>query len=504
MKQNLLVVLLLCASSLVFGQSMDDAFSLKKMKCDLEIFKKIRIKANSGLYKHRSKTAIDSSYKWADAEIEKSKTYRDFYTIICALTDFEGSTHNSTSLSDKMKHSMKSEQSGYFPFPIKSVEGTIIINIENEDIPLGAEIISINNNSVSDIIPNLYKYYTTDGLNISGKFIGINYNFSKYYRQYYGLEDYFEVTYKLHNSENIQKINVKSIGYDSYYKNVKKRHSKPFDESDYKDWQENEKYSYQNLNTETSVLTINSFAIGDDGKSPEHLKFVRFLDSTFLAIKTQKIKNLILDIRHNGGGTDPNELVVYEYLTQRNFSENKSAWISFQKIPYLKYIESKVPVFLRPIGVIKYNNYFRNNFPVEIDGKFYQDETSEDHQIRTPHKNAFTGNIYLLISPRVASAGSNFGSLVASNNNTTIIGEETMGGFFGHNGHTPMSYILPKSKIIMEFSVVNLEQDVLNRKNQMPNRGIIPDYTILQTYDDYINQIDTQMNFTLKLINSGK
>ena len=56
----------------------------------------------------------------------------------------------------------------------------------------------------------------------------------------------------------------------------------------------------------------------------------------------------------------------------------------------------------------------------------------------------------------------------------------------------------------MEFSVVNLVQDVLNRKNQMANRGIIPDYTILQTYDDYINQIDTQMNFTLKLINKGK
>ncbi len=75
-----------------------------------------------------------------------------------------------------------------------------------------------------------------------------------------------------------------------------------------------------------------------------------------------------------------------------------------------------------------------------------------------------------------------------------------MGGYYGHNGHTPLGYILPKSKIATIFSVVNLEQDVPKKENQIYPRGIIPDYNITQTYEDYLNQKDTQMSFTLELI----
>ena len=120
--------------------------------------------------------------------------------------------------------------------------------------------------------------------------------------------------------------------------------------------------------------------------------------------------------------------------------------------------------------------------------------------IRQPNENAFHGNIYLLIGPRVASAGSLFAALVAGNANTTSIGEETMGGYYGHNGHTNFSYVLPKSKIMIDFSIDNMEQDVPKKSNQFYNRGVIPDYEIPQTFEDFINNKDTQMEFVLKLI----
>jgi len=160
-----------------------------------------------------------------------------------------------------------------------------------------------------------------------------------------------------------------------------------------------------------------------------------------------------------------------------------------------------VPRIFRPFGVGKYNREFQKEFPKEIDGKFYQDETSNDHKVRIPNKNAFNGTIYLLISPRVASAGSLFAAMVAGNENSVVIGEETMGGYYGHNGHTPLGYILPESKIETIFYAVNLEQDVPKKSNQIYNRGIIPDYEVAQTYKDYLNQKDTQMEFVLNLIN---
>ncbi|MBL4746950.1 MAG: peptidase [Flavobacteriaceae bacterium] len=498
-KATYLFLFFLITSNVIFSQSIDDSFSQKKMIKDLKIFKNIRLKANSGLYKYRTEKEIDSIYNWAKEEIKKSSTYREFYNIICQLTDFEGSLHNETYLPENMSESLKNEKEGYFPLPIKWINRKWIINYSKGAIPLGAEIISINNDKIDSIILNLYKYYTTDGVNTTGKRIGLEVYFSKYYRLNFGKINQFIVEYKTRNSDETKKIILNSIANKEYYKNVRNRYSKPFDEVNYTDWQENEIYNYKHIDKETGVLTLNSFSMGNE-KDPMHLKYVSFLDSIFISIKERNIKNLIVDVRYNGGGDDPNDIVTYSYLTNRNFSENKKAWISYYKIPYLKYIDTKVPSILRPFGVGKYNRLFQKVFPKEENGRFYQNSKSSDHKVRTPNKNTFNGNIYLLISPGVASAGSLFAAMVAGNKNTIVIGEETMGGYYGHNGHRGLDYILPKSKFGISFSVVNLEQDVPKKANQIYNRGIIPDYNVIQNFDDYLNQKDTQMNFTIDLI----
>lgn len=105
-----------------------------------------------------------------------------------------------------------------------------------------------------------------------------------------------------------------------------------------------------------------------------------------------------------------------------------------------------------------------------------------------------------MISPRVASAGSLFAALSASEENTVVVGEETQGGYYGHNGHTPIHYTLPKSKLKMYFSIVNLEQDVPKKENQPIGSGIMPDYKIGQSYEDFIKNEDTQLNYILELI----
>lgn len=506
MKNSILAIALFFTSiSTIFSQSIDSDFPVKKMKKDFEVYKNIRLKANSGLYKYRSEKEIDSIFNWAEKQIEKSKTYRDFYNIICQLSDFEGSLHNSITLPSKKWNYLVEENEGYFPYPIKLIEGKWILNFKSDEIPLGSEIISINGMKTTEIIKELYKYYETDGHNITGKRIGIEKHFGKYYRYQFGLTSIFKVAFIDSKTKEISNFNLKSVGLKEYYTNLNNKYSKPYDYLDFTHSSNlKEKYNYKVKDSETGILTINTFAIGDNEFVPEYKEFITFLDSTFLSIKNQNIKNLIIDVRYNGGGNDPYELVVYEYLTQRNFSENRSAWISFNKIPYIKYIDTKVPVFLRFLGVIKHNKSLRKEFPLEKNGKYYQDENSYDHKIRTPNKNAFTGNIYLLITSRVASAGSNFASLLASNKNTITIGEETQGGYYGHNGHTPMPYILPNSKIITTFSIVNLEQYSIKKENQPISRGVMPDYEVMQTYEDYLNHTDTQMNFTLDLIKKNK
>lgn len=502
MKRLIFSVLYVALSFNCFTQSIDDAFSQKKMRKDLELFKEIREQANSGLYKYRTREEIDSIYDWADKRIDNASTYRDFYNIICQLTDFEGSSHNSTRLPEKIVKNLRKESTGYFPYPIKYIENKWIVNYDGGAIPLGAEILSINQNKMEHVIRNLNIYFTTDGYNTTGKRIGIEPGFGKFYRFYYGLNHEFKVDYREQNSDKIRTANLNSIGYKNYYKNVNNRYSKPFDNQNYKDWEESEAYDYEVANNHIAILTINTFGLGNE-EDPRHACYLTFLDSIFLDIKQKNLKNLIVDVRYNGGGDNPNDLVTYSYLTNRKFQENKKAWISFRKIPYLKHnINSSWPYLIKLLGVGKYNRHFQKEFPKEIDGKYYQDQTSGDHKSWTPNQNAFHGNVYLLISPRIASAGSLFAAMLAGNENTTVIGEETMGGYFGHNGHVNLAYRLPQSKLEIGFFVVNLEQDVPNKSNQIYGRGIIPDYEVSQTYEDYLCHEDRQMAFTLELIDN--
>lgn len=499
MKITTTVILLFFTTYFANGQSIDEPFTQKKMKQDFEIFKQISKDANSGLYKYRTKQQIDSIYYWGNLQIEKLTTYRDFYNLICTISDFEGSVHNNISLPKKYAENLKNEKFGYFPFPLKWIDGKWLVNIDDKEIPVGAEIISINSVPISEIIPNLYKYYSTDGLNITGKRIGLRTNFSKYYRLHYGLTKTFKVSYLNPTSNLLETKIIESVGNKKYYENFNKIHSLPLDKYYYYDLKENQKYNYNPLDSITGILTIHTFDMGNEATN-EHKKYKQFLDSIFVDINAKGIKNLIVDIRNNGGGTDPNDLITYSYLTYRNFQENKAAWISFNKIPLIRYYNIGIPKFIRPLVVGKYNKQFQEQFPLEKDGKFYQDEKSKDHKTWYPNQNAFTGTIYLLTSPAIASAGSLFAAMVAGNQNTITIGEETMGGYYGHNGHTPLEYKLPKSKIIIQFSVVNLEQDVPKNEKQKYDRGIIPDYEITQTFDDFIKNTDTQMNFTLELI----
>ncbi len=208
---------------------------------------------------------------------------------------------------------------------------------------------------------------------------------------------------------------------------------------------------------------------------------------------------LIVDVRNNGGGSDPNDLVTFSYLTQKPYRENKSAYINFQNIPFLPYFvyeETETEKKLEEKN--DFEAELKEEYPILKRKKYPQDP--KFNRLLQPDKNTFKAQVYLLISPRVASAGSLFASLVAGKTNATVIGEETMGGYYGHNGHTPIEYELPNTKIKTQFSIVNLEQDVPKKPNHMFGRGVIPDYKVSQTFDDFIKNRDAQMEYVLKLI----
>lgn len=503
MKGIFLIILSFFWLGAIAQNTFDDPMARTDMKKDLGLFREIRAAGNSGVYKYRTKNEIDSVYQWAYSAINESNTLGNFYNILCHITDFEGSLHNNTALPPKVKASFKLEKGGYFPFILSLIEDQWVCNNRDVAIPLGSKILKINGQDMQEIIPELYRYHTTDGYNITGKQVSLNVTFPLHYRMKFGKQSTFQITYE--NTEGVPNtVQLASISYKKYKARLAKRHSRFFDYLNYASTEVLEKkkevYYSKILNDSTAILVVNSFSIGGNAEDSDHKVYVKYLDSIFTNFKEQAIKHLIVDVRYNGGGTDPNDLVTYSFLTSRNFQENVDAWISFRKIPYWSRIKGELFFLIKPIAKVVFQKELKEEFPVAKDGNYYQDDTSNDQKVWNPAPNAFRGRVYLLVGPKVASAGSMFAAMLASDKTTTTIGEETQGGYYGHNGHTPIRYQLKHSKIKTAWSIVNLKQDVRNKPNQPYGYGIIPDHKVVQSHQDFLKHEDTVMKFTLDMI----
>ena len=479
----------------------DKKLSPKQMKEDLTVFRAIREKANSGLYRYRSHQSMDSIYSEAFNKVKNELNITDFYKILLVLTDFEGSNHNGTSLPYKVSAVMEKDR-GYFPFFMKYVDGKMLVNNSNIEIPLGSQIININGISEQELQKRFYKYITTDGYNLTAKQRASTENvFGWIFPFEMGISDSFDIEYKIPGSQQIQIVQLKSISQEENRNRYFARHSAKLDSIT--DLNVQEKYSFQRINEHTALLNFRIFTMASNAEDPDFATFSSYLDSVFTLLKTEKIPNLVIDIRNNPGGNDPTYEKVFTYLTDHTFKENKEAFILFSKLPYPQYFKMESEdKNNRKRELNSTNGYLQDVFAVQKEGRFYQNQSH--NPLYYPDSNRFTGNLYLLIDEHVGSAASHFASLVRGYSAATIVGMETSGGYYGHNGHFPVEYVLPNSQITTRFSIVHVEQDAPMRTDQPIGRGTIPDYTIPLSFEDFMKNEDSQMKFVLKLIEGIK
>ncbi len=479
----------------------DKKLSPKQMKQDLTVFRAIREKANSGLYRYRSHQSIDSIYSEAFKQVKNELSMTDFYKILLVLTDFEGSNHNGTSLPYKAAAVMEKDR-GYFPFFVKYVDGKMLVNNSDIEIPLGSQVVSINGISDQELQKRFYKYITTDGYNLTAKKrASVENVFGWLFPFEMGDSEFFDIGYKLPGSDQVQTIRLKSINQDENRNNYFARHSAKLDSITNPDIQE--KYSFQRINENTALLNFRIFTMASNAEDPDFTTFSSYLDSVFTLLKTEKIPNLVIDIRNNPGGNDPTYEKVFTYLTNQPFKENKEAFILFNQLPYPQYFKQESEdKDNRKQELNATNSYLQEVFSVKKENRFYQNQSH--NPLYSPDSIGFKGNLYLLIDEHVGSAASHFASLVRGYSAATIVGMETSGGYYGHNGHFPVEYVLPNSQITTRFSIVHVTQDAPVRADQPVGRGIIPDYSVPLSFEDFMKNEDSQMKFVLKLIEKAR
>ncbi|WP_051413348.1 S41 family peptidase [Zhouia amylolytica] len=208
-------------------------------------------------------------------------------------------------------------------------------------------------------------------------------------------------------------------------------------------------------NDKTAILTLGSFNYYKFRGSYAYFK--DFIDSCFLEINSKKCKNLIIDVRGNGGGSQSASIHLLRYLLDEPFT------------------------------------YYSN---VQFEGK---KEKIEGEESVSPYKNRYQGKLFFLIDGVGNSTTGHFMSIAKELKLGTIIGEELGSNQFCSAGGK--TFRLSHTKLI--YTVADNTHESM--ATSLPDEtGILPDIYITQSVDDFLNRIDTVKEYTLKLVDENE
>lgn len=476
-------------SILVGYNKLYDAQVLRE---DLNLYQRALETSHPALYWHISKDSLDAEFHRGYSKLSKPMAVSEFHKIVRSITATIGDYHMDTRLPSLYSHVQKTNGK-YFPFDItySNGKGYILENKSNDPtIQVGSEIIKINNEPLDSITRELFKYIMIDNNTETFKYRRLENSFADYYFSFYDSPKSFML--ELDYEGKRKKVRVKALNANQIEKNNlhkgqnENKKTKSFIQST------SEPLSLHFFpESSTAVLKIKIFS---DGYIRDHgLEFTRYMDSTFLEIEERDIKNLVIDIRGNIGGSSGNGSYLFSYLTQEAFTEGR--YMELKRIP-LKYWNFEGITDSKGDTIV----FKEEDFTRTSEGRFRVKDYPTLQEVR-PKKNSFKGNLYVLIDGLVGSQASSFASLVHHYKRGTFIGEETGGNYNGNTGGTWANLTLPNTKVEIQMFVFKILR--FNDPSH-ESRGIIPDVPVRPTIKDKLNGIDLELETALQLIKAGE
>jgi hypothetical protein len=454
-----------------------DILSPEQLRSDFTLFEKAIKEAHPGLYRYNTPAHFDSILAQTMLKLDRPMTRQEFYRVLlpvavqvkCGHTKF----HPDENWSDNYYFGTKKV------FPLKLyIHGDKAWMIDSYDpeikITRGAEVISINNLPMSEIIHRLLPGFFSDGSNTTFKYIEMSHYFSAYYSNLIDTPDHFDIKYR--SRENISSVQVPSISRSiiDQYEKTQSANTSP-----------REPYSFGILEDNTSLLTISSFWMGSDRE------FKRFLKNSFATKREWGSDNLIIDVRNNEGGNDKRGAILLSWLMNEKFRYyDRLQATTKSKYSFAQY--AHLPKFY---GILRHLIH-------KTDTGTYVWNHNRGLKMQKPKKNSFSGKVYILINGGSFSVTSEFASVAHYLKRAVFIGEETGGGYYGDNSGTFVIVTLPNSRLNLGIPMLAYYTAVKNYP--YPDRGIIPDYEVSPSIDDILHKNDPVLNFTLRLIAKQK
>jgi C-terminal processing protease CtpA/Prc len=464
----------------VFGQAYTK-HSTKSLLEDFRVFRGALEESHAGIYWYRTKVEMDKYFDDALHAIDHEMTELEFYRILSPLISKIGCGHTWIATTDPTQDKIWEEE-GVLPLKLKFIQRKAYC-LENNStdslsILTGQEILSINDYSIDSLLSLSNRFSPGDGFIEIGKIKILDNVFNQFYSLFIGLPE--EYVIKIKNGGKVETVVMKAVPLKEVEAISKRRYSK-------KPPAEINNLNVVLLPDRVAVLTVKEFA---DWRINNIMKdFSDQLRQCFQKIDSAKIKSLVIDLRDNDGGNEKYGLLLYSYLTNKEFVGYKQIDFRTTRFTYRRYSTTSWLQYMFFKTLLKHK---------KVNDTTYLLTNDKATKVHAPSEFGFRGKTFILINRGTFSTASDFAALAHSNNAAIFVGEETGGSYHGNTSNYTLLITLPTTKIRVNVPLARYQTDVEEKVNF--GRGVTPHHTVHYSIDDILGKVDRDMEAVFALI----
>jgi hypothetical protein len=391
----------------------------------------------------RPKAEVDIDRQRVYDELSQPLSMVEYYKKVAPLIHSLGDDHTNVALPDDVFQAII-QQELLFPLgvQIQNQRAYVTENASgNDEILLGAELLSVNGIPMPDILAEIKGYLP----------------FSRIVQPHYfwyvfgSLEEY-TLELRLPGQESPVTRTIPGLDLMTMMKNVQSSEPAPAAPP--------EPVTYTRLPEDETIglLRIDSFVgLGN------------FIKPAFAQIQQDGIQHLIIDVRANGGGMSDQVDLVMNFLTDQPYRHCSKSW--------------KAPAGGYGSAATRRESACETQQPIEQPGRYQ-------------------GKRYLLVGPKTFSAGITFSTILQGYDLAVLVGEETLSpASFCADARRFEPPTLPRTGLEYQNSHTCFVRPSGEADWQ---RGVVPDFIVETSIEDMLSGHDPVLEYTLELIHSGE
>ncbi len=457
MKLNVFLLLLIfsvCQSQPSETQPQPKDYTSTQVAEDIRYLKSQLDRFHPGLNRYTAKVKMDQHFEEA-AIAPNGLEAEELYGRVTFLLSQVKCGHTRTNMPDALREKHVAENR-FVPFYVQLLGTEPYVSASLvEEMPVGARITKINGKNWEEIESAIFSHLPADGMIETGKRRMMGSLFPYYYQLYVDRSD--------------GALEIEWVSKDEQVKKAIVSRTRYADLEGISTFQQKETELTLNHHGNYSYMRISTF--GQQSLNNAGMEYERFLKQSFKTIKSQGVENLILDLRGNGGGRDNYGALLVSYLLPQEFGYFDNIQVT--------------PDYSGYGGV------------VERDGKHFVTSHQGLSQWQ-PQEDVFEGNLFVMIDGGSFSTCADVATVLHHNNRGAFLGEETGGGYDGNTSGNTKTITLPHSSI--RVYVPLWMYTTANVGHHYPGRGVIPDYEVVPSWEEYESNEDVVMKRVLELI----